>query len=119
MVARACRRIDEAIDGAPGSNELAKEAELSTWHFQRLFKRIAGVSPKQYATASRMRRFRFELRTSNGSVTDAIYDAGFGSASRAYEAVSDRLGMTPSVYRNGAEGEAIRYALARGSLGWR
>ena len=119
IVARACRLIDEAQDKAPSLEELACDADLSPWHFQRVFKRIIGISPKQYATTSRMRRLRakLDIHADQKSVTGAIFDTGFSSASRAYELAGRSLGMTPNTYRNGAPGEEIRYALARCYLG--
>lgn len=112
----ACRRI-EASDATVTLEELAHDAGLSRWHFQRVFKSIIGVSPKQYALAYRARRLRDNLRSAE-TVTDAIYDAGYGSASRAYESINGRLAMKPSVYRNGAHGISMRYSIAPCSLGW-
>ncbi|WJR79226.1 bifunctional DNA-binding transcriptional regulator/O6-methylguanine-DNA methyltransferase Ada [Bradyrhizobium sp. NP1] len=116
IIERACRRI-EAPEGEPRLGELAAEAELSPWHFHRLFKLVTGVTPKQYARAARMKRFRSTLTTA-GSVTTAIYDAGYNSSSRAYEAAAERLGMTPTAFRSGSHGETIHYSLARCYLGW-
>jgi AraC family transcriptional regulator of adaptative response/methylated-DNA-[protein]-cysteine methyltransferase len=82
-----------------------------------MFKTVVGVTPKQYATTHRTERFRAGL-TADASVTEAIYDAGFGSASRAYESLPDSLGMTPSAYRNGGAGLEIRIAVGRCFLGW-
>lgn len=116
LIAGACRSIEEA-EQPPPLKELAAAAGLSPWYFQRQFKEIVGVSPKRYAAAQRDRRFRDRLGAA-GSVTEAIYDAGFGSASRAYDGARERLGMTPSAYRDGASGEDIRYVVASCSLGW-
>ena len=116
MIARACRRI-EAAEEPPRLDALAAEAGFSPWYFHRLFKAAVGVTPKQYASARRLGRFRDGLEK-GGTVTEAIYDAGFGSASRAYERVGERLGMTPSDYRSGARGVGIRYAVAPCFLDW-
>jgi len=114
-VARACRRIESA-ETTPTLVELASEAGLSPFHFQRVFKRIVGVTPRQYAASQRERRLREQLRP-GVAVTDAIYEAGYGSGSRVYEAAPAALGMTPGAYRDGAPGQVVRYGSARCSLG--
>ncbi len=116
QVVRACRRLEDE-EPEPTLDALAAEAGLSRAHFQRAFKRLVGLTPKQYARTRRGERFRTSLGRAT-SVTEAIYDAGFGSSSRAYEGNGDRLGMTPSAYRKGAAGLAIRYGVATCSLGW-
>ncbi len=95
---------------------LADQAGLSPFHFQRIFKAVIGVSPKEYQAAERLRAFKDRLRE-GGSVLNATFDAGYGSTSRVYEQVTNNLGMTPSAYRNGGAGEAIVYAARDTSLG--
>jgi AraC family transcriptional regulator of adaptative response/methylated-DNA-[protein]-cysteine methyltransferase len=82
-----------------------------------LFKKVVGVTPKGFAAAQRVRRLQGGLLHGR-TVTEAIYDAGFGSSSRCYEGVGDILGMTPSEYKNGAAGLQIRFAVAESYLGW-
>jgi AraC family transcriptional regulator of adaptative response/methylated-DNA-[protein]-cysteine methyltransferase len=74
---------------------VADELGLSTSHFQRTFKEILGVSPKKYAEAKRMERFKIELR-SGSDVTTAMYEAGYGSSRGLYEKAASGLGMTPA-----------------------
>ncbi|WP_052063628.1 methylated-DNA--[protein]-cysteine S-methyltransferase [Nitrincola sp. A-D6] len=116
LIVQACRHIEQA-ETRQALDQLAAEAGLSPWYFHRLFKKIVGVTPKQYATRQQTLRFRDSLH-SEESVTAAIYDAGFSSSSRAYDKTRDRLAMTPSDYRKAAEGLTIRYALAPCFLGW-
>lgn len=115
LVAAACRRIEEAEE-PPTLDALAAAAGLSPHHFHRVFKDIAGVTPKAYASAHRARRVRRELDGA-GSVTQAIYDAGFNASSRFYEASAGLLGMTPAAWRDGGRGAEIRFAVAESSLG--
>jgi AraC family transcriptional regulator of adaptative response/methylated-DNA-[protein]-cysteine methyltransferase len=114
-VARACRLIEEAEE-APSLAVLAQAAGLSRFHFHRVFKAVTGVTPKAYAAAHRGKRLRAEL-TQGGTVTEAIYGAGFNSSGRFYAAAPDLLGMTPTQFRAGGSGNVIRFAVGECSLG--
>jgi AraC family transcriptional regulator of adaptative response/methylated-DNA-[protein]-cysteine methyltransferase len=114
-VAEACRLIEQA-DELPSLDTLAKHAGLSRFHFHRVFKAVTGVTPKAYAAAHRARRVRDEL-THSGTVTEAIYGAGFNSNGRFYATSSDLLGMMPTEFRAGGKGQAIRFAVGECSLG--
>ena len=115
-VLAACRTIDRA-EAPPTLTALAREARLSRFHFQRLFKRIVGVSPREYHAARR--RSRLQEALGRGTAVDAaLYDAGYGSPSRVYERADRLLGMSPGTYRNGAPGAVIRCGYARTGLGW-
>ena len=81
----------------------------------RGFKRVLGVSPREFAKAQRVAQFKNKVREPKTSVTEAMYDAGFGSSSRLYEGV--KLGMTPSAMKAGGRGETIRYTIAESPLG--
>lgn len=96
--------------------DLGRQVGLSPFHLQRTFKEIVGVTPKQFVEACRMQALKGELRA-RPSVTDAIYEAGFGSSSRVYERVDTRLGMTPREYRAGGKGVAISYVSVTSPLG--
>jgi AraC family transcriptional regulator of adaptative response/methylated-DNA-[protein]-cysteine methyltransferase len=110
----ACESI-RSVDKAPSLEALARTAGLSPGHFQRVFKALVGLSPKQYALAERRKRLRSALSTAP-SVTQAIYQAGYGASSRAY-ADASATGMKPALLRNGAKGETIRFSAASSSLG--
>jgi len=114
-VEQACRRI-EAAEQPPTLAELAADAKLSAFHFHRLFRRVAGVTPKAYADASRARRMTDSL-TAGSHITSALFDAGYNSAGRFYDAAGDMLGMKPSVFRAGGPGEVIRHATGHSTLG--
>ncbi|HEY1864018.1 MAG TPA: bifunctional DNA-binding transcriptional regulator/O6-methylguanine-DNA methyltransferase Ada [Roseiarcus sp.] len=114
-VRHACERIASAEE-APKLAELAASAGLSPYHFHRVFKTITGVTPKAYAAQTRARRASDKLLTA-GTVTEAIYDAGFNSSSRFYESTTARLGMTPGAVRRGGAGAIIRFAVGQASLG--
>ena len=107
--------IEKHIDRPVPLAELARVTGLSPFTVQRLFKKQVGVSPLQYQRALRAARLRGELKQ-GGTVTEAIYEAGFGSSSRAYE--GSTLGMTPARFAKGGEGEHIGWATARTPFGW-
>ncbi|HEX9639414.1 MAG TPA: bifunctional DNA-binding transcriptional regulator/O6-methylguanine-DNA methyltransferase Ada [Acidobacteriota bacterium] len=114
-VARACRLIESAEE-LPSLSQLAAAAGLSRFYFHRRFKEVTGLTPRAYGAAHRARRLRDALPQS-GSVTDAIYDAGFNSSGRFYAASSALLGMRPGAYRAGGAGATIRFAVGECSLG--
>ncbi len=114
-VAELCRYIESA-EHSPTLEELAQRAGMSVFHLHRVFKAITGLTPKGYATAQRSQRVRREL-ASGGSVTDAIYGAGYNSGSRFYEQADQVLGMTPSRFRAGGAQSDIRFAIGQCSLG--
>ncbi|WDY57308.1 bifunctional DNA-binding transcriptional regulator/O6-methylguanine-DNA methyltransferase Ada [Pseudomonas sp. PSKL.D1] len=116
LVARACRLL-ETEDAPPSLNQLGEQLAVSPFHLQRQFKAHTGLTPKAYASAFRARRLRERLGDGHGSVTDAIYDAGYNSNSRFYESADQRLGMRPLAYRSGGTGATIHFAIGQCSLG--
>lgn len=114
-VAAACRRL-EREETPPALEALARDAGMSPFHFHRVFKRIAGVTPKQYAAAQRARRLRDALPAA-ARVTDAVYEAGYQSSGRFYEDSARTLGMTPRNFRAGGAQQRIVFAVAQCSLG--
>ena len=97
--------------------DVAKATGVAPLTILRGFKRVLGVSPREYAKAQRLAKFKEKVREPKTRVTDAIYEAGFGSSSRLYEGVDAELGMTPSTMKAGGAGETIRYTSADTVLG--
>src|SRR5262249_58353535 len=93
-----------------------RRAGLSPAHLQRVFKRVVGVSPRQFADACRLDRLKCGLKGGE-SVTTAMFAAGYGSSSRLYEKAAGQLGMTPGQYQKGGPRATIRYATAACHLG--
>ncbi|WP_322010788.1 bifunctional DNA-binding transcriptional regulator/O6-methylguanine-DNA methyltransferase Ada [Paraburkholderia sp. J12] len=116
IVRRACAALDADPQERLTLAELGDAVHLSPFHLQRLFKRVLGVSPRQYQAARRGAALRDAL-TQGAGVTRASTDAGFGSSSRLYESVPAELGMAPSAYRRKGAGLTIRYASAPTPLG--
>ena len=115
-IGRACTLI-RARDVLPSLAELADAAGISRFHFHRVFKQITGTTPREWGGAHRLDRLAARL-DSGESVTDAVYAAGFGASSRAYEAAPTGLGMTPAARRHGGRGETIRFTMVKTPLGW-
>jgi AraC family transcriptional regulator of adaptative response/methylated-DNA-[protein]-cysteine methyltransferase len=112
----AALRLIETAEETPSLEALAASAGYSPFHFHRLFKRATGVTPAAYARAKRARAMT-ETLTDSRRVTDAIYDSGYSGPGRFYADVKDRLGMTPTRWRDGGRGETIQWATAKTSLG--
>lgn len=106
----------ETAEQVPTLEQLAGRAGMSPWHLHRVFKSVTGLTPRAYAAAHRASRVRQELG-GTGTVTDAIYGAGYGSGGRFYAEADRVLGMTPTRYRAGGAGSEIRFAVGECSLG--
>lgn len=123
-VERVCREIDKRVAEEGGSDssagltlaELSAGANMNAFQLERAFRRLMGISPKQYADARRMLRLKTSLRKGD-TVTTALYDAGFGSSSRLYERAPSHLGMTPAEYGRGGLGMKIHYTITDSPLG--
>jgi AraC family transcriptional regulator, regulatory protein of adaptative response / methylated-DNA-[protein]-cysteine methyltransferase len=116
MVERACRAIQDHPDRSIPLAELGEIVGLTPNHMQRMFKRVTGISPREYAEMCRLDAFKMALREA-GSVVEAIYAAGYGSSSSVYETAIKRLGMTPLAFRGGGAGMTVRYTLTDCYLG--
>jgi AraC family transcriptional regulator of adaptative response/methylated-DNA-[protein]-cysteine methyltransferase len=116
LVRSACRYIEANLESPLTLAALGGHVGVSPSHLQRLFKRVTGVSPRQYADARRLGRLKACLKEGR-TVTMALYEAGYGSSSRLYERASSQLGMTPATYRRGGRDMRIRYTVADCPLG--
>ena len=115
LIAELCRLIEQS-DEPPTLDALARRAGFSPYHLHRVFKAALGVTPRQYSAANRRRRVHRELARA-GTVTAAIFDAGYNSSGRFYEESAAVLGMTPGRYRAGGAETTIRFAVGECSLG--
>ena len=119
MVAAAQRLIDTHLDIQGvllNANEVAGSLGVTPTRLQRLFKQETGLTVSRYARGRRMERFKNRVRDGT-SVSQAAFDAGFGSSSRLYENAGKQLGMTPATYRKGGAGAVIRYVVTHSALG--
>ncbi len=116
MVQRVCRILDANQTETVKLADLAADAGVSSFHLQRTFKRIMGISPRQYQTARRFGNFKTLVREGE-PVTQALYESGFNSSSRLYEHAPEELGMTPATYGRGGAGININYTIVASPLG--
>lgn len=115
-IRKACRLIEDS-ETPPALDTLADAVGISRFHFHRLFRQMVGVTPHEYARTHRLNRFAGHLDAGR-PVTEALYEAGYGSSARVYSTADGGLGMTPGARRNGGRGETIRFATADSPLGW-
>lgn len=115
-VQRAREYLDAHLDEAVTLERLGRAVAMSPTHLQRVFKRLLGLSPREYVAARRAERLKARLREGD-TVSRATFEAGYGSGSRVYEEAAPRLGMTPAAYRRGGRGERIRFAVVDSALG--
>ncbi len=116
IIAEICEHIRANLDASLTLAALGRRAGMSAAHFQRVFKRIVGVSPRQFTDACRLDRLKAGLKE-GGTVTTAMMEAGYGSSSRLYERAGDQLGMTPGEYQKGGPAVVVRFAIATCELG--
>lgn len=115
LIQRTCRYIEANLDEKLTLENLSRQVGLSPFHFQRTFKRVLGISPRQYVEARRLERVRHSL-TNGETVTNSLYDAGFTSKGRLYEQ-STQLGVSPGLFRRGGQGLRIHYTIVDSQIG--
>ena len=115
-IAYLSQYLRDHCEEAVSLEDMARITGFSAFHLQRKFKAAVGVSPKQFQARCRMERVKQVLQ-GEGTVTSALYEAGFGSSSRLYERVDRELGMTPAQYKARGKGVGISYVVLETSLG--
>lgn len=115
LVAAACGYIESA-ETLPTHNALALVVETSPSHLREAFRKVTGLTPKEWICALRAARLREELDTDK-AITHATFDAGYASSGRLYSEVDHVLGMTPRQWRDGGPRTTIRFAVGQCSFG--
>jgi AraC family transcriptional regulator of adaptative response/methylated-DNA-[protein]-cysteine methyltransferase len=114
-VKQVCSLIDANLGGITTLDYLGLELNISPGYLQKVFKRVMGITPRQYAEARRRERFKTTLKQAS-TITESIFEAGYGSHSSAYEGKS--IGMSPKDYQKGGHGQTIQFTIQRCSLGF-
>ncbi len=115
-VEQAIRYLDEHYKEQPPLREVARAVDLSEYHFQRLFRRWAGISPKrfvQYLTA----QYTSSLLQESTTTLDATYAGGLSSPSRLHELFINVYAMSPAQRKTGGTGMTIKYGIHRCTFG--
>ncbi len=116
LVDQACKYVEANLQQKLTLAILSRQVGLSPYHFQRTFKRVLGISPRQYVRARRLAKMKQFLRNGE-TVNNSLYNAGFSSRSRVYENVPGGFGVNPGEFRRGGEGLQIRYSIIDSPLG--
>lgn len=116
VISQVCRAIDTQLEEPLTLTTLGEQTGMSPHYLQRTFKKVMGITPREYAQAGRLGQFKARARMGE-SVTNALYDAGYGSSRGLYEKASLRMGMTPATYRKGGRGMSISYTVVDSPLG--
>ena len=116
LVDHVCKYIEANLQGKLTLATLSHQVGVSPYHFQRTFKRVLGISPRQYVEARRLAKMKRFLRNGE-TVNNSLYKAGFSSRSRVYENVPGGFGVNPGEFRRGGEGLRIRYGIIDSPLG--
>jgi AraC family transcriptional regulator, regulatory protein of adaptative response / methylated-DNA-[protein]-cysteine methyltransferase len=116
LVARASEHLAQSSEDGARFSALAAKLGATPATLRRAFLQVTGLRPRELAEALRVARFKKMLRDGK-SITDALYETGYGSSSRVYERSNAQLGMTPATYRKGGKDMKIGYTITKSSLG--
>lgn len=115
-IERAIRYLSENLEAQPSLDDVAQSIGLSPFHLQRLFRRLAGVTPKQFLQHLTVERAKDALDASQ-SVFDASMAAGLSGPARLHDHFVTLEAMTPGEYKAGGAGLEIRYGTAASPFG--
>lgn len=115
-IQRICEFIADNWQEKLTLSRLSRQAGLSPFHLQRTFRKVTGVSPREYIEAVRLSRMKLSLKSGN-SIRKSIYDGGYNTTGWLYFRPNEKLGMNPSKYKKGGEGLRVEYVIRDSPLG--
>jgi AraC-like DNA-binding protein len=98
-ITAAVRWIEQHADEKLSLRDLARDAGLSPYHFLRMFRQVAGMTPHQYVLRTRLHRAAVQLRRTDDPISSVAYDAGFNDLSTFNRRFRRLMGAKPSAYR--------------------
>lgn len=116
-IAEAIRFLKSQYRNQPSLDEAAAHINLSPFHFQRMFKEWAGISPKQFLQYLSIEHAKRILKETEWSLTDAAYETGLSGTGRLHDLFIKIEGMTPGEYKNGGESLRIYYQFSESPFG--
>src|SRR5436190_14109098 len=116
LVQRAVGHFAESSEDGVRLGAVAVALGTTQGTLRRAFLQVTGLKPRELAEALRIKRFKAMMRAGK-SITDALYETGYGSSSRVYERSNAQLGMTPATYRKGGMGMKLGYTIVKSPLG--
>lgn len=116
-IAETIEFIQQNFKDQPDLNEIAEKANVSPFHFQRLFKDWVGTTPKKFLQYISIEHAKKILKETSTTLADATYETGLSSSSRLHDLFIKIEGMTPSEYKNGGKNLTISYNFIESPFG--
>ena len=116
-IAEAIEYIKNNFKQQPNLDEVAEKVNLSPFHFQRLFKEWAGVTPKKFLQYTSIEHAKNILKNDQLTLSEATELTGLSSTGRLHDLFVKIEGMTPGEYKNGGENLSINYSFSESPFG--